>query len=340
MGRLGVEPLEERFLLASTASIDWPGVENPTNLAVVLGSASVSNALVSSNSATPAGTILAESSSTTTQTAHEDSEYSGTDSTSGDSEYTSPGTGTGGSNTPAGSNKSAAGEYNSTGAGTSTQYGTQTPSQDGQDGYEIKTPANSSSQQSQASQTNHSDADFPILQNPALIEGGATENPVNGHAIASAIPNAISLLSIATGPIASVLLSAGIVSTAPSSPNPQNADAAHSNSGGSHEIAYREAGQPTIQPQDGTDYFTLPEVLAIRIDPVIVNQTIDQLLAGLDAIIPDQVDQESLILRLGYWVVAVSATAVSCELVRQDIRTRQKARAEIRLLTTLAPQLH
>ncbi len=102
---------------------------------------------------------------------------------------------------------------------------------------------------------------------------------------------------------------------------------------GSQEIVSIDPGQHTAPPPETTDYFTFPDIFAIRVDPAIVNQTVDTLLAGLDAIIPDGIDPESLSVRLGYWVIAVSATAVSWELVRQDLRARQKARAEIRLLS-------
>jgi hypothetical protein len=336
-------------------------MENPTNLTAIVKSVGVADTIVHlNNSLTLAWTTLSQSSSTTTQTSDGDSKYSGTDSasaagttspsadstpatpsgttanqSSGDSKYTTLGTGTG-TNATTGTNKTAAGEYNSTGAGTSTQYGTQTPSQDGHGEY--KTPENSTSEQPQTSAA-HSEMDFPIQQNPTFIEGGVTANPVDGHAIASVIPNSIALSPIAAGPTASVLPSGGIVLAAP--PSPQTTDADRPISGGNQEITSIDPAQPAIHPQETTDYFTLPDVFAIRIDPAIVNQTIDQFLAGLDAIIPDpfdQVDQESLWVRLGYWVIAISGTAVGVELIRQDLRGRQTTEVDIRSLKVPLPQ--
>jgi hypothetical protein len=123
------------------------------------------------------------------------------------------------------------------------------------------------------------------------------------------------------------------VLTSSPGPNLPDADTALPISIGNQDIVSNDPGQHANPPQESSDYFSFPDIFAIRVDPTIVNQTIDQLLAGLDAIIPDQLDVESLSVRLGYWVVAVSATAVSWELVRQDLRARQKARAEIRLLS-------
>jgi hypothetical protein len=308
MRRLGIEFLEDRFLPSSTASISGLAMENLTNPAVSVHSVGLSNTLVSNNSP-------------------------------GSSEYTTPGTGPS-TNTTTVTSKSAADEYNSTGTGITTQNGTQTLSQDDQDEYATKTSENSTSQLSQTSQNDYSEMDYPIQQKTTLAEGGVTANTVDNHAIASTIPNAIVLPPISTGPPASALQSAGTVLTAPPAPNPSNADATPPMSGGSQEIAFIDPGQPSIYPQDSTDYFTLPDFFAIRVDPAIVNQTIDQVLAGLDALIPDQIDQESLSVRLGYWVIAVSATAMSCELIRQDIRTRQKVHAEIRLLNAPIPEDH
>jgi hypothetical protein len=352
-GRLGVEPLEERYLPAPTAAISGLGMENPTSLTAIVKSAGVADTIIRLNNSLP-GTPLSQSSSIPTQASHDDSEYStsaagttspspdstpatpsGTtaDQSSGVSKYTAPGTDT---YATTGTSKTTASEYNSTGAGTSTQYGTQTSAQDGQDEY--KTPENSTSQQPQTSAA-YSEMDFPIQQNPALIEGGATENPVNGHAIASVIPNAIVLPPIAAGPTASVLPSGGIALAAPFSP--QTTDADPPVGGGNQEMTSIDSGHPAIHPQETTDYFTLPDVFAIRVDPAIVNQTIDQFLAGLDAIIHDpfdQSDQESLWVRLGYWVIAISGTAVGFELIRQDLRSRQTTEVDIRSLKVPLPQ--
>jgi hypothetical protein len=121
----------------------------------------------------------------------------------------------------------------------------------------------------------------------------------------------------------------------------QNVDTSIPTSGGYQEIASLESGQPAVHPQEYSENFALPDVFAIRIDPAIVNQKIDQLLAGLDAIVSnpfDQVDQESFWVRLGYWVIAVSGTAVSFELVRGDLRNRRPTRVEIRTLNGPLPQ--
>jgi hypothetical protein len=230
-----------------------------------------------------------------------------------------------GTNTPTSTSKSAADEYNSDASRTSTQNGTQIPSQDDQGEYENKTSASSMSQ-----------LDLPIQQNPATIEGGAAI-PVNGRAITSATPNAIVFSTIAAGPNTGVLPSSGIVLTASPSPEASNADAAASIVNGNQELPSNNAGQPASRPQVSTDYFTFPEVFAIRVDPAMVDETIDQFLAGLDAMIPDALDQESLLVRLGYWVIAISGTAVACELIRQDLRSRHKAHPQLSLATTPIP---
>jgi hypothetical protein len=306
--RLGIELLEDRFLPSSTASIGGLALENFNNPTELVHSTGSSNALVSTNSP-------------------------------GESEYNEPGTVTS-TNTTSVISKSTGEDYNSTGTGTSPLTGTQTPSQDGE--YENKTPENSPSPQSPTSQASYSEMDYPIQQNSTRIEGegSATSTPVDSHAIASAIPNAILLPPIVLGPTASAPQAAGIALTAPPSPYSPNNEVAIPINGGIQEITLIDPGSSVSHPQDSSDYFTFPDFFAIRIDPAIVNQAIDKLLSGLDALIPDQVDQESLSVRLGYWVIAVSATAMSCELIRQDLRTRQKARAEIRLLNTPLPEDH
>jgi hypothetical protein len=326
MRRLGIEPLEERFLPASTASTG--GLENVTNLAALVGSAEASNTQTSSDysdySRTDSSTSAAETKSPTANSTPNGTPSGTTANQSpGDSEYTMPGAGT---NTPTSTNKSAADEYNSNASGTSTQNGAQTSSQDYQGEYENKTSASSMSQ-----------LDFPIQQNPATIEGGATTVPVNGRAITTAIPNAIAFSTLATSPNTSVLPSGGIVLTASPSPDASNVETAASIVSGNQELPSNNAGQPASHPQDSTDYFTFPEVFAIRVDAAMVDETIDQFLAGLDAMIPDALDQESLLVRLGYWVIAISGTAVACELIRQDLRSRHKAHPQLSLATTPIP---
>lgn len=88
-------------------------------------------------------------------------------------------------------------------------------------------------------------------------------------------------------------------------------------------------------PQEDADYSfsILPETLVIRVDSEFVARTVDQLLAGFDTVVQDQLNDDAFWLRLGYWVIGGSASAVAYELIRQELRSLAGEQDEIRLGT-------
>jgi hypothetical protein len=170
---------------------------------------------------------------------------------------------------------------------------------------------------------------LPVLQNVTLNVIPATVNAVDARSPTASIPVTNVAPLVASSPTATAVPHQETATNAhPNEPNPDAEPFVNAGNQGSTSI---EPGQAAIPSEEIANLLAFPDLLAIRVDAATVNAAVDQLVQGLEAVLPDPLDGDSFWVRLGYWVIAVSATAVGFELVRQDLRSRRRVRADVHL---------
>jgi hypothetical protein len=340
---LGLEPLEDRVLLSISIS-----------LAGSIGDSLVSShALVGTTETTePVNTTNSNSGAKTIPTSDNDSEYSSSDTTSGEaSDGTSSSSGTGKNSSPqqtsgndysesgsesstnnvSAGNDSTTGEYYPSGTGTSGQTGTPNANQTQADEYTSTQSSENRQYQQDEEYSRNLSVFFPNILSPSLISSATEPNAAVAHSSSIPIQAASRLSSTASSQPAIATATSGFLTT--DHPRENGSDFVNIISNVNRYTRPEENSPADSITDDNINNLVMPENLTVHIDQKSVNAAVDELLAGLDLVLQYPLNAESFWIRLGYWVVAVSATVVGYELMRQDFRRQRKTRTDIRLAT-------